>query len=220
MSVPIVPDKFIKQIAKQMKRLNLKLSNEGWNAFKNVPREYFVRDKDQKRAYDDKPLYIESGQTISAPHMYAIMLSNELMDPSSGMNVLEIGTGSGYGAALIAKLAPDGNVITVERHKDLVDFASENLLKAGIQNVSIIHGDGTSLLFKEKFDRIIITAAGDKLPGSLLDCLTETGRIIMPIIEQNGEQWLYLITKSETSEPDFRRLIRVAFVPLIYDEIN
>jgi protein-L-isoaspartate(D-aspartate) O-methyltransferase len=194
--------------------VNLTISDAVFAAFKEVPREYFVRAGDKNNAYIDSPLAIDAGQTISAPHMYAMMLAQELLNPLENMRVLEIGSGSGYGAALIGKIVYPGKVISIERHESLVGFAKQNLLKLGLENVDIRLGDGTLGCPGQKFDRIIVTATGPKLPPALLSQLNPDGIIVMPI-EESRQQWLWKITLDETGKPRYVRSLRVVFVPLV-----
>jgi protein-L-isoaspartate(D-aspartate) O-methyltransferase len=157
-----VPKNFLENIQRRVQAVNLTISDSVFAAFKKVPREYFVREGDKNNAYIDSPLAIDAGQTISAPHMYAMMLAQELLNPLENMSVLEIGSGSGYGAALLGKIVYPGKVISIERHESLVGFAKQNLLKLGLENVDIRLGDGTLGCPGQKFDRIIVTATGPK----------------------------------------------------------
>ena len=130
------------------------------NAFRDVPREEFVLSGDKRIAYADYPLQIGGGQTISAPHMVAIM--TELLDPQKTDKVLEIGAGSGYQAAILSNLVK--NIYTVEIDPVLADMASENLRRAGYKNVQIITGDGSLGYPKQKpYDKIIVTCATPKI---------------------------------------------------------
>ena len=197
-----------------MQSVNLTISDKVFAAFQQVPREYFVREDDKKNAYIDSPLGIAAGQTISAPHMYAMMLAQELLNPMENMSILEIGAGSGYGAALLGKIVFPGKVISIERHEPLVGFAMQNLQKVGIDNVDIRLGDGTLGCSGQKFDRIIVTATGPKLPPALLSQLNPDGIIVIPI-EESRQQWLWKITLDETGKPRYERSLRVVFVPLV-----
>ncbi|BAD84240.1 protein-L-isoaspartate carboxylmethyltransferase, flame shift [Thermococcus kodakarensis KOD1] len=142
-------------------------------AFLKYPRYLFVEDRYKKYAHVDEPLPIPSGQTISAPHMVAIML--ELADLKPGMNVLEIGTGSGWNAALISELVKT-DVYTIERIPELVEFARRNLERAGVKNVHVILGDGTKgFPPKAPYDRIIVTAGAPDIPRPLVEQLKQGG---------------------------------------------
>ncbi len=147
-------------------------------AFKKVPREYFILEEYKDKAYADYPLPIIAGQTISQPS--TIMIMTEALEPKKTDKVLEIGAGSGYQAALLSKLCK--KVYTVERIPELVNFARHNLNKANIKNVTVIEGDGT-LGYKKKapYDKIIVTAAAPKAPKELIKQLKEGGIIIIPV---------------------------------------
>jgi protein-L-isoaspartate(D-aspartate) O-methyltransferase len=191
------------------------------NAMLEVPREIFVPSGHENHAYVDSPLGTCEGQTISAPHMNAMMC--EYLDLSPGLNVLEIGTGSGYHAALCAYIVakPDkngikGHVYTIERIDKLVEFAKKNLLKAGYHNdVNVILGDGT-IGFAEKspYDRILVTAAGPKIPEPIIAQLKMGGKICIPIGREHSSQDLIVGLKTENSlEIEYK--CGVIFVPLI-----
>lgn len=207
-----VPESYIGNLQKRMRYNDLHLTKDTWQAFRDVPRELFVRSKSE--AYKDYPLPIPAGQTISAPHMYAMMLSEELTAPRKGMHVLEIGTGSGYGAALLAHIVNPGMVYSIERHEKLVEFAKENISRLDLNNIKIIHGDGTVGVAGEKFDRIIVTAAGPKIPEALIDQLKEDGKLIMPLEETKGWQWL-ITAYWEEGKLKINKEFQVRFVPLV-----
>jgi len=197
--------------------MNLHLNAHVLNAFRLIPRELFVQEQDKKYAYKDTPLAIPMNQTISAIHMYGIMLSVELCDPQPGINVLEIGTGSGYGAALLAKSVEPDIVISIERHKPLVEYSRNNLKVCGIQNVEIIHGDGTLGIPGKKFDRILVTATGKKIPEPLIKQLKPDGWMIIPLLV-NYNEWLCKVYLDENNELQQELLMQVRFVPLIGSE--
>ncbi|MHA1797423.1 MAG: protein-L-isoaspartate(D-aspartate) O-methyltransferase [Candidatus Helarchaeota archaeon] len=192
------------------------------NAFLKVKREDFLPERQVKHAYDDRPLQIGSEQTISAPHISFIYA--EKLTMKVGQKVLEIGTGSGYNAAFFAELvAPSnvdrdkwGHVYSIERLEHLMKFAIENLKKAGYSNrVSVILGDGTLGYEKEApFDRIIVTAAGPKVPPPLKEQLAEGGKLIIPVGKRYTYQELMLIERKNGKIRE-KRLGGVAFVPLI-----
>ncbi len=147
-------------------------------AFRNVPREYFVLDEYEDDAYGDHALPICAGQTISQPSTIMIML--DALDLREEDKVLEIGTGSGYNAALISRIA--GKVITTEIISELIDYARDNLKRAGMSNVEVVHSDGSNGYEKEApYDRIIITAACPEIPKALIDQLKEGGIIVAPV---------------------------------------
>ncbi|NJE29656.1 protein-L-isoaspartate(D-aspartate) O-methyltransferase [Thermococcus sp. 18S1] len=182
-------------------------------AFLKYPRYLFVEKRYRDYAHVDEPLPIPAGQTISAPHMVAIML--ELAELEPGMNVLEIGTGSGWNAALIAELVK-GDVYTVERIPELVEFARRNLERAGVENVHVFLGDGTKgFPPKAPYDRIIVTAGAPKIPEPLIEQLKPGGMLIIPVGGYHLWQDLYIVTKGENGRIRKKRWGGVAFVPLI-----
>jgi protein-L-isoaspartate(D-aspartate) O-methyltransferase len=193
-------------------------------AFREVPREKFVRDHHFRDAYVDTPLPIGEGQTISAIHMCLIYL--ELLDLHEGLRVLEIGGGSGYHAALVAEMvAPKGaekpgHVYTVERRPNLVEFAKENLKKSGYSDrVTVILADGT-LGYREKapYDRIMVAAAAPRIPDPLIEQLAIEGKMLIPVGRNHFWQELMLVTKKKAGKIESRRTMAVAFVPLIGEE--
>ncbi|MEM1765895.1 MAG: protein-L-isoaspartate O-methyltransferase [Zestosphaera sp.] len=157
-------------------------SEEVIRAMLSVPREEFVPLRYRELAYLDTPLSIGYGQTISAPHMVAIM--TEALKPSRGNKVLEIGAGSGYQAAIIAEIVkPEGHVWTIEIVPELAKFAEENLRRTSYSHyVTVVVGDG-SRGYEEAapYDRIIVTAAAPKVPEPLISQLKEGGRIVIPV---------------------------------------
>lgn len=149
------------------------------DAFMKVPRECFVPEEQRGFAYDDRPLPIGFGQTISAPHMVAIM--TELLDVREDSKVLEVGCGSGYQAAVLAELAKRGFVYSVERVPELVEMARRNLGKCGYGNVEVVLGDGTLGYTEEApYDRIIVTAGAPRVPARLVEQLGEGGIMLVP----------------------------------------
>ena len=180
-------------------------------AFLAIPRELFVDTSYHDLSYADHPLPIGYGQTISQPTTVILML--QLLDVLPGQRVLEIGTGSGYNAALLAKLA--GMVVTVERHLELTELARENLHTAGLKEVVVITGDGklgyTNLA---PFDRIVITAAANQVPQNLKDQLTVGGVLVAPIGATQGCEMLKL---QKISTKHFKTSSHglFSFVPLI-----
>lgn len=181
--------------------------------FLKYPRYLFVEDRYKKYAHLDEPLPIPAGQTISAPHMVAIML--ELADLRSGMNVLEIGTGSGWNAALISELVKT-DVYTIERIPELVEFARKNLERAGVKNVHVILGDGTKgFPPKAPYDRIIVTAGAPDIPRPLVEQLKPGGKLIIPVGSYHLWQDLLEVVKKPDGSIKVRNHGGVAFVPLI-----
>ncbi len=158
------------------------VSQEVEKAMRRVPREEFVPAQLRDDAYVDTPLPIGDGQTISAPHMVAIMA--EKLDLRPALKVLEIGAGSGYHAAVCAELvAPDGHIYTVERISSLASFAENNLKKTGYGNlVTVIFADGTKGLPEHApFDRIFVAAGAPDIPKPLTDQLADGGKLLIPV---------------------------------------
>ena len=172
------------------------------DAFRAVPREQFVAEKHAHLAYGDHPLPIEAGQTISQPYIVALMIQAAAIKP--GDKVLEVGSGSGYAAAVISRIA--GKVIGIERQPDLVEVASERIKRLGYDNVEIIEGDGTRGCPDEApFDAILVAASGSHVPESLIAQLASGGRLVMPVGDAGWVQRLVKISK----QPDGRlRAIR------------
>jgi len=180
-------------------------------AFREVPRHLFVPANQQVYAYQDGPLPIGKGQTISQPYIVAYM--TEKLALTGDERVLEIGTGSGYQAAILSLLA--GEIHTVERHPQLAEFAMKILDQLGYENVTVHLGDGTHGLPEfAPYQAIIVTAAGPDVPNPLLDQLDEGGRLIMPVGRKRGGQVLQLFWRVE-GEIQREELSQVAFVPLI-----
>ncbi|MCE7733887.1 MAG: protein-L-isoaspartate(D-aspartate) O-methyltransferase [Candidatus Heimdallarchaeota archaeon] len=211
-----VPVSFLEKIHRRLKQVGLEISMDVEKAFSNVPRKYFVPPKYVSQAYTDHPLPIASGQTISAPHMYAMMMSIGAGDPHQGMTILEIGAGSGYGAALLGYVVNPGKVYSVERHKSLVKFARTNISDAGLNNIEIIHGDGTKDIPGMNFDRIIVTAAAQSFPEVYLDHLKIGGKIVIPLCDMYNDQWIWVYTKDAEGTISKKRLMQVVFVPLVF----
>ncbi|MHA1907051.1 MAG: protein-L-isoaspartate(D-aspartate) O-methyltransferase [Candidatus Thorarchaeota archaeon] len=189
-------------------------------ALRTVPREEFVRSHDRKNAYRDSPLSISHGQTISAPHMCVIMC--EGMNLSEGMNILEVGAGSGYHAALCAELVAKtgsktpGHVYTIEIVESLIDFAQDNLERAGYSDrVTLIQGDGGNGLPEHApFDRILVAAAAPSVPKPLIEQLALGGIMLIPVGSRGFYQELIMVEKSLTDKIIQKRWGGVAFVPL------
>jgi protein-L-isoaspartate(D-aspartate) O-methyltransferase len=178
----------------------------------SVERERFLPEELREFAYDDTPLPIEEGQTISQPYIVALM--TEALQLQGGERVLEIGTGSGYAAAVLAHIARE--VYTVERYGQLASKAAETLAALGYSNVQVRHGDGT-LGWPEHapFDAIVVAAGGPSVPESLKSQLKIGGRLVIPVGTDRGLQELVRVTRH--SEHDYRReeLADVRFVPLV-----
>lgn len=180
------------------------------DAMQSVDRARFVPEGSELYAWENRPLTIGYGQTISQPFIVALM--TDLLDVEAGHKVLEIGTGSGYQAAVLATLV--ATVYTIEIVPELAESARVRLAELGYDNVSVRAGDGWhGWPAAAPFDRIIVTAVGEEIPPKLIEQLTEGGRMVMPIGPQYGGQNLTVIVKTadgiETSE-----VLPVQFVPL------
>ena len=176
-----------------------------------VPRERFVEDRFVRDAYADRALPIACGQTISQPFMVAYMTEQLGVWPDN--RVLEVGTGSGYQAAVLAQLARE--VVTVERYRTLADAARARLAALGCDNVDVIVGDGfAGLPERAPFDRIIVTAAAEEVPKALTDQLADGGVMLLPLGPHGGTQHLVKLTKSARTLAR-ETLLAVRFVPLV-----
>lgn len=183
-------------------------------AMRRVPREEFLPPEIREDAYVDTPLPIGEGQTISAPHMVAIMV--EHFDLKPGLKVLEIGTGSGYHAAVCAEIiAPDGHIYTMERITSLASFAESNLKKTGYSElVTVILGDGTKGLPEHApFDRIFVAAGAPDVPPPLTDQLADGGRLLIPVGGRWYQDLMRVTRKGKKLETE--NLGGCIFVPLI-----
>ena len=182
------------------------------SAIKKTPRHEFVPMSLQEKAYDDIPIPIMNNQTVSQPSVVSRM--TEWLDVMEGQKILEIGSGSGWQSAILSYLVGQGTIFSIERHPELVNFAKENLEKVGIKNVSVTLGDGSLGLPKESpFDRIIITAACEKIPQSLFDQLSINGLLIAPVGEFT--QSLVLIKKTPHGVLEIKNEPGYVFVPLL-----
>lgn len=198
-------------------RLLMRLRREGvtdtrvLSAIESVPREVFVDERFRDQAYEDTALPIDSGQTISQPTVVAWM--TWALQVGERMKVLEIGTGSGYQAAILSKLCR--RLYTVERHKDLLRQAEKRFEELRLRNITTRAGDG-SKGWKEvaPFDRIIVTAAAGEVPKALLEQLSIGGVMVVPVGEQGSEQILLRIQRTEDGF-DTQHLMNVRFVPLV-----
>jgi protein-L-isoaspartate(D-aspartate) O-methyltransferase len=185
------------------------------HAMRTVPREEFVPSTMRDWAYADEPLPIGEGQTISQPYVVALMA--EAVQPTPGDHVLEIGTGSGYGAAVLASIAAE--VYTVERLLHLADTARRRLETLGYRNVHVLHGDGSlGWLEHAPYDGIVVTAGGPRVPDALLAQLAIGGRLIMPVGSAQRYQRLVRVVRAGLDDYDYRDMEEVAFVPLIGEE--
>jgi protein-L-isoaspartate(D-aspartate) O-methyltransferase len=180
-------------------------------AMDEVPREHFVAAELAESAYADQALPIPCGQTISQPYVVAYM--TEQLDVEPQHHVLEVGTGSGYQAAVLSRVGRD--VVSVERYRTLADTARERLKTLGYANVTIIAGDGSAgAPAQAPFDRIMVTAAAEEVPQTLVDQLAEGGKMILPLGPRDGTQHIVKLTKTAGGLAR-QNLIAVRFVPLL-----
>ena len=225
-------------VEEQLKTRHIK-SEAVLDAMRNVPRHLFVQESAaearqgrgsppepaaevrmgrgsppedlQRYAYEDSPLPIGFGQTISQPYIVAFM--TEMIEPFPGMKILEIGTGSGYQAAVLAYLGCE--VFTVELLEELAVRAKNTLAALGFENVKVKHGNAYSGWPEEApFDTVIVTAAPDKIPEKLIEQLKDGGRMIIPVGNVNSVQSLKLVIKKEKRIID-TDLLPVRFVPMV-----
>jgi protein-L-isoaspartate(D-aspartate) O-methyltransferase len=184
-------------------------------AMREVPREAFVSERHRQFAYDDGPLPILEGQTISQPYVVALMIQMLYLKPED--RVLEIGTGSGYAAAILSRIASE--VHTVERVESLVQYAQQNLAAVGYKNVHVHLGDGT-LGWPEyaPCNAIIVAAGGPQIPQALKDQLAVGGRLVMPVGSEQRAQRLVRLTRLDEDEYEQETLSHVRFVPLIGEQ--
>ncbi|MFQ6137314.1 MAG: protein-L-isoaspartate O-methyltransferase [Candidatus Hydrothermarchaeales archaeon] len=182
-------------------------------AMEEVPRHLFVPEDQQPHAYEDRPLPVGEGQTISAPHMVAIMC--EALELNEGDKVLEVGAGTGYHACVIAHILENGFVYTIERIEELVENARANLEKAACTRVEVILGDGTEGYGKEApYDRILVTAGAPEIPKPLTDQLKPGGMLLIPVGGRYLQELISVI-KNPDGGIEKRDLGGCAFVPLI-----
>jgi protein-L-isoaspartate(D-aspartate) O-methyltransferase len=183
-------------------------------AIERIPREAFVPQPFQDQSYEDRTLPIGQGQTLSQPRVVARM--TQALRASDRMRVLEIGTGSGYQAAVLSRLCR--RVYTVERHKALLETAEERFHALRLHNITSKLGDGSRGWPEQApFERIIVTAAANEIPGLLVDQLGDGGVMVLPIGETSREQTLLRLTR-EGKEVREESLGSVRFVPLISEE--
>ncbi len=211
-----------RRMVEALRQLGYIRSEKVYRAMLRVPREEFVPPEYRDMAYEDTPLPIGYGATISAPHMVAYM--TELLDPDIGHRVLEVGTGSGYQAAVLAEIvAPSdaprerwGHVWSIERVPELAEFARRNLERTGYSDrVTVVVGDGTlGLPEYAPYDRILVTAGAPRVPEPLLDQLASPGRMVIPVGDYL-DQYLVVVEKDEDGRVEMRRDLPVRFVPLI-----
>ena len=185
------------------------------DAMRKLPREKFVEEGLEELAYEDSPLPIGEGQTISQPFVVAHMIDAAGLEP--GDRVLEVGTGSGYAAAVIAEIAAE--VFTIERHAALGEAARRRLKTLGFDNVELRIGDGTrGWPEKAPFDAIIVAAGGPAAPAALKEQLEIGGRLIVPVGEERRSQRLIRVTRLAAGRFEEEDLGGVMFVPLIGEQ--
>ncbi|MGB6537932.1 MAG: protein-L-isoaspartate(D-aspartate) O-methyltransferase [Xanthobacteraceae bacterium] len=181
-------------------------------AMDEVPREHFVAADCLDYAYADQALPIACGQTISQPYVVAYM--TEQLETGPQQRVLEIGTGSGYQAAVLSRIARE--VVSIERYRTLADAARDRLKTLGYSNVIILAGDGfVGAPDRAPFDRIMVTAAAENVPQALLAQLVEGGKMVIPLGPRRGPQHIFKLVNRPGGEPVREELIAVRFVPLL-----
>jgi protein-L-isoaspartate(D-aspartate) O-methyltransferase len=201
---------------KMMFQLNLRrrgISDQAvLRALEEIPRELFVEAADRADAYRDSALGIACGQTISQPFVVAYM--TEQLQLQKHHRVLEIGTGSGYQAAILSRLA--GHVVTIERYRTLADSARARLAKLGCDNVEVMLGDGFDVPAEAgSFDRILVTAAMEQIPDALAHRLEPEGVLIAPVGPQQGTQTLIRLVRTDAGF-ERKELVDVRFVPALH----
>lgn len=202
------PEKMIFQLALRRRGIS---DQAVLRAMEDVPREVFVEEADRADAYCDSALAIACGQTISQPFVVAYM--TEQLHLQRGHRVLEIGTGSGYQAAILSRLARQ--VLTIERFRKLADIARQRLEQLGCDNVEVMLGDGFDVPQQiGQFDRIIVTAAMAQIPDDLMQRLEPDGVLIAPVGPQHGIQTLVRVTRTESGFAR-KELVDVRFVPAL-----
>ena len=183
-------------------------------AMDEVPREMFVGAEFAQQAYADQALPIACGQTISQPYVVAYLTEQLALRPHH--RVLEIGTGSGYQAAVLSRLACE--VVSIERYRTLADGARGRLAALGFDNVEVVVGDGLAgVPAGAPFDRILVSAAAERLPPTLVDLVVDNGILLLPLGPHRGPQHIVKLTKSQTGLTR-EDLIAVRFVPLVSGE--
>jgi len=201
-----------KKLVKDLKRQGYIHSKSVEDSMLSVSRERFVPDNVKRVAYIDHPLDIGNNQTISAPHMVAIM--TEAMNLSLGQCVLEIGTGSGYHAAVVSKvIGNNGHLFSIERFEELAENARQHLRQEGVNNVTVIVGDGSLGLEEHApFDCIYVTCSAPTIPPPLKDQVRIGGRIVIPVGRVIGQLFILVRTKNGFQKESH---CGCAFVPLI-----
>src|SRR5688572_11410584 len=184
-------------------------------AMREVPREEFMSEEMREFAYADSPLPIGEGQTISQPYIVAYM--TEALELEGGERVLEVGTGSGYAAAVLARIAD--KVVTIERHPSLARSARATLERLGYANVRVVVGGGTrGWPQAAPYDAIVVAAGGAGVPPALRSQLAIGGRLVIPVGPSTREQRLVRVTRAGEDEFEEEDLLPVRFVPLIGEQ--
>jgi protein-L-isoaspartate(D-aspartate) O-methyltransferase len=180
-------------------------------AFASVPRHEFLSEAQRPVAYEDRALPLDEGQTISQPSMIAIMLQELACEP--GQRALEVGAGSGYAAAVLGRLVAE--VYTVELRPSLAERARASLLRSGASNVHVIQGDGSRGLPEHApYDRILVSAAPERVPGALVEQLAVGGMLAIPVGNEHA-QTLLVGRKTGPNAVDWRKTVPCIFVPLV-----
>lgn len=200
-----------KKMVKELEKRNI-YNSRVLDSIMSVPRHIFVAQGLRHLAYQDRPLPIASGQTISQPSTVA--LQSHLLGDITGKKVLEIGTGCGYQTAVLAQMG--AIVYSIERHKDLCRIANGNLKKLGYSNITLCWGDGYKGISKvSPFHAILVTCGAESVPQSLLMQLEVGGKMVIPVGDLHKEQEMFVITRK--SETEFERLAigKCSFVPML-----
>ncbi|MEM2948058.1 MAG: protein-L-isoaspartate(D-aspartate) O-methyltransferase [Candidatus Anstonellales archaeon] len=198
-----------KEMVKRLKETGFLLSPVVENAMLSIDRKYFVPEKYIEDAYYDVALPIKNQSTISAPGVVAFMLSH--LDLKKGQDVLEVGTGSGYNAAIIAKIISPGKLTTTEIDGEVLEIARKNLSRFNFKNIELIHCDGSAGYEKNApYDRIIVTGAMPAIPESLRSQLKPDGLLISPV----GQYFQKLVLYSK-KDNTYKELLDVVFVPIV-----
>src|SRR5436190_12392967 len=185
------------------------------DAMRRVPREAFVESGFEEFAYEDGPLPIAEGQTISQPYIVALMI--EAAEVKAGESVLEVGAGSGYAAAVMSQIVD--RVFAIERHPALVEAARQRFRKLGYDNVELRAGDGTrGWPEAAPFDAILVAAGGPAVPAALKQQLAVGGRLVIPVGGEGEHQTLIKLARKSATEFEEENLGAVAFVPLIGEQ--
>jgi protein-L-isoaspartate(D-aspartate) O-methyltransferase len=206
------PDERVDMVERQLRARDI-VDEHVLRAMERVPRELFVPERQRRRAYEDAALPIGKGQTISQPYMVARIC--EALDVRSGHKVLDVGTGSGYQAAVLAEL--DADVVTIERIPELAEQARTNLAAGGYARVDVLVGDGTlGVPDRAPFDGIAVAAAAPGLPETLYEQLRPGGRLVVPVGGPRAQR-LEVVVRSPEG-PAVVHSVPCRFVPLVGEE--